>query len=1792
MKKKILCLIILFASIMHARAQFLPGGTYPVGLGNPYSTLTDVANALKTNTLLGDVVFEIQVGYNTNFETFPITFKPFASSGGTWKVTIRPAANTTTITEGDAGANNALISLDSADRICFDGRAGGTGPIAWTVRNKCALISPAATPAITTSAGPVFQFINDATYDTLRYLTVEGMNPVVSSGLIFFGTTTGTLGNSYCGVSYCNIRDRSDTTAGTGTPATCVMSSGTANAMNRFNTVSYCNVFNFFYPSTQTQGIRVDAQSSNWYLLYNRIYQEQPRTFSTANNQRGIRLNNSASGTGFQVIGNVIGYSSANGTGTFSYTGPGLTNFSGMDISLSPNANSVIRANVISNITLNTASTLNSVTGSPGAMFEGLHLDFGDLTVDSNIIGSTTDTSSIRIIVQAAGGAVYGMSSVRPKAVIANNVIGGIRIVNPTPGTSKVSFTGITSAGGSVISNNVIGSATLPLSIVNRSGETSSSTGSHITIGINIQAATSIVNNNIIANIACQGDGVSPQLIGINSTGTTTAQRIGTTQNGTGNRIFRLFNTAPNVGTGASASVIGILHTNTTVGQLITQNTIHSLYNTNASAAVSVVGMHYAGNTSNSGDVVSRNFIHSLAVTSSNTASSIIGLSTGTSSCNYQNNIIRLGIDSAGTSITAGYAITGISNTPSGTGTDNYYHNTVYIGGTNVTAVSNTYAFNRTAVTNTTNVQNNILVNVRSNLSGTGINYVLRNNSTTSSGLNSNANLYYRDPSGGKLFGSSALSFDSIYTWQVFNAPATPDLNSGVGDPKFVNATGPASSLNLALLASNPAESSGMLIAAVTDDYNGNTRSTRTPNDIGAVSGLYTLSPDVFPPAISFVALGADIVTTTRNVTGVKVTDNRNVAAGLSLPRLYYKKKTENNAFGNGNFPGVNGWKYVTANNNSSPFNFTLDYTLLGTAVAVGDTIQYFIVAQDSSDNLGYSPAPANYNFLPPVQNITQGPASPNYFAISSNGISGNKTVCALGCDYNSLTNVGGLFQAMDSLAVTGNITATVSSDLLEDGIYSLLFFGSTYSLTIQPDASARTISNSPALASTIPLIHLNGAANVKIDGGISRNLIFKNTNTNAANTGATIQFSNGAANDTLKNCIIQNNGTAPARGNVLITGTTGANNIVITQNKITDTSSASTQQPGTCILANSATSNNLYITNNEICNFKTYGISVTAFGSNCVISGNSVYNNTTAVPATGFTGINIAAGTDHTVASNYIGGQAPLLGGGTWTFASNTASFGISYSSPGTNVIRDNHIGFFGSTLSAVLAGINATGSANPLVIKQNDIHDITSVGTNGSLFVSLGGITLSSTNQNNQITDNTIYNLYINSASGSPGVTGIGTNGNSSHIAGGEISRNRIYNFLMNPASTITPDIKGIGPLQGNSTVMNITIANNFISLGDNITNNVQLEGIWNNAVAASTVNVYHNTVYIGGTVSGSSTIATAALLKPNATLGVMRNNIFYNTRTRTSGTAVHTALTNSGTTPATAWNSNYNLLYATDTTNAIGTWGTVSYGFTAWKNVTAYDANSKSKTVSFSGTLTGDLHITGFSVGDVDLAGMPLPAVPTDFDQQARSAATPYMGADELPGSPLPVQLLSFTAKGAGKDVVLQWLTAQELGNAGFSIERSVDGINFTSIGFVKARVAKSEAVNSYSFTDAAAMGLSPVLYYRLKQTDLDGQYRYSAQVAVRNNAGGTQQLLAYPNPFNHAIAVAWTEAQAGPLEVTLTDLFGKTIYRHSYTVSQTDHALSLDDLPALPAGVYLLSVQHGNGQRSTLRLSRAE
>ncbi len=181
-------------------------------------------------------------------------------------------------------------------------------------------------------------------------------------------------------------------------------------------------------------------------------------------------------------------------------------------------------------------------------------------------------------------------------------------------------------------------------------------------------------------------------------------------------------------------------------------------------------------------------------------------------------------------------------------------------------------------------------------------------------------------------------------------------------------------------------------------------------------------------------------------------------------------------------------------------------------------------------------------------------------------------------------------------------------------------------------------------------------------------------------------------------------------------------------------------------------------------------------------------------------------------------------------------------------------------------------------------------------------------------------------------------------------------------------------------------------------------------------------------------------------------------------------------------------------------------------------------------------------------------------------------------------LPVTLLYFDAKAAAGNVNLHWATGTESNSDHFEIERSADGIHFSSVGSVNAK-GNSSTTTEYNFVDGNP--LNGVSYYRLRQVDRDGQYVFSNTVVIRSSGGGSNRVLISPNPARGNTVISLSLSKAEVLQVRLIDNMGRTAKTYNVSGMPGMNQFYLNDLSNMPSGVYNLEIT-GNTTRIRERL----
>jgi len=177
-------------------------------------------------------------------------------------------------------------------------------------------------------------------------------------------------------------------------------------------------------------------------------------------------------------------------------------------------------------------------------------------------------------------------------------------------------------------------------------------------------------------------------------------------------------------------------------------------------------------------------------------------------------------------------------------------------------------------------------------------------------------------------------------------------------------------------------------------------------------------------------------------------------------------------------------------------------------------------------------------------------------------------------------------------------------------------------------------------------------------------------------------------------------------------------------------------------------------------------------------------------------------------------------------------------------------------------------------------------------------------------------------------------------------------------------------------------------------------------------------------------------------------------------------------------------------------------------------------------------------------------------------------------------LPVELTNFTAAKNGNAVNLKWSTASEQNNAYFNVERSADGVSFSTIGKVNGAGNSSSTLN-YSFTDNSP--LAGKNFYRLRQVDFDGEFDLSAIVSV--NMSVNSSISLYPNPVTNT-ALLWYPKAIKGAAYRLVAMDGRIMKSGILQENSTQMNLNLG---GLQSGSYVLIINN-NGEQYQQRIQK--
>lgn len=226
--------------------------------------------------------------------------------------------------------------------------------------------------------------------------------------------------------------------------------------------------------------------------------------------------------------------------------------------------------------------------------------------------------------------------------------------------------------------------------------------------------------------------------------------------------------------------------------------------------------------------------------------------------------------------------------------------------------------------------------------------------------------------------------------------------------------------------------------------------------------------------------------------------------------------------------------------------------------------------------------------------------------------------------------------------------------------------------------------------------------------------------------------------------------------------------------------------------------------------------------------------------------------------------------------------------------------------------------------------------------------------------------------------------------------------------------------------------------------------------------------------------------------------------------------------------------------------------------------------------------DLNATRFYGGELDefriLNNAMLPDwIATEYNNQNNPTANFTIGPEVLAtvNCPilLPVELTSFTGKNIESKNKLQWTTVSERNNDYFTLESSINAINFEPIQTVKG-AGNSVEINNYQCVDH--FPIASTTYYRLKQTDFDGEETYSQIISIHCPSKGESLINVYPNPNNGHFTLLLDQSEKANIAIKITDNQGKIVFQEDVGKFSGKYSKQID-LKKFGLGIYMIMIE---------------
>lgn len=188
-------------------------------------------------------------------------------------------------------------------------------------------------------------------------------------------------------------------------------------------------------------------------------------------------------------------------------------------------------------------------------------------------------------------------------------------------------------------------------------------------------------------------------------------------------------------------------------------------------------------------------------------------------------------------------------------------------------------------------------------------------------------------------------------------------------------------------------------------------------------------------------------------------------------------------------------------------------------------------------------------------------------------------------------------------------------------------------------------------------------------------------------------------------------------------------------------------------------------------------------------------------------------------------------------------------------------------------------------------------------------------------------------------------------------------------------------------------------------------------------------------------------------------------------------------------------------------------------------------------------------------------------------AVSSFSPFTLGSSTNVNPLPLVLLNFNAKAIANNIEVKWATTSEINNDFFTLEKSTNGSEWSNIATIKG-AGNSEVLTNYNFLDVNPV--NGTQFYRLKQTDVNGDFTYSAIVAVTFGQSQLNNTLSmYPIPASTVLNIQSSMDLSAGAVVNVYNAQGRMVM----TLHANESNLAID-IQNLESGIYFVEINAGS------------